>query len=95
MGPFSFSGLRRFDRRGADVLFPYLRLTRRLTQHHLAAMTHINQSHISLMEQGRLTPTEAQLDDMAMALGISPARVLMRTVVIEPAEIREQLEAKA
>ena len=74
--------------------FHYLRLTRRLTQHQLAAMTRINQSHISLMEQGRLTPTDAQLEDMAMALDISPARVLMRTVVVEPAEIEEPQEVK-
>ena len=69
--------------------FHYLRLTRRLTQHQLAAMTHINQSHISLMELGRLTPTDAQLEDMAMALGITPARVLMKPVVVEPEEVSD------
>ena len=70
--------------------FHYLRLTRRLTQNQLATLTGINQSHVSLMELGRLTPTQTQLEGMARALGIAPARVLMKAVVVEPAEIEEQ-----
>ena len=75
--------------------FHYLRLSRRLTQRQLATLTDINQSHISLMELGRMTPTGAQLEGMALALGVSPAQVLMKPVVVEPPDLAESDEVEA
>ena len=42
-----------------------------------------------------MTPTGAQLERMALALGISPARVLMKPVVVEPPDLAEPEEVEA
>lgn len=60
----------------------YERISRRWTQGQLARLAGTFQSHVSLIEQGRLTPTPDELDGLSRALGVAPT-ALLRPVVVE------------
>ena len=60
----------------------YERVSRRWTQGQLARIAGTHQSHVSLIELGRLTPTPDELDRLSRALGVAPA-ALLRPVVVE------------
>lgn len=51
-----------------------------LTQHALAARSGVPQTYISLLERGRLVPTETELDRLARVLDVSPSRALLAVV---------------
>jgi transcriptional regulator with XRE-family HTH domain len=74
--------------------FHYERLRRKWPQTQLAALTGINQVYLSLMENGRMTPNEDELQRMACALGISPPSVLMKPVLVEPADVTADAEVQ-
>jgi transcriptional regulator with XRE-family HTH domain len=77
-----------------EPYYSYLeRLSERrgLTQRQLSDRTgkgghvRVSQSAICLIMQGRLKPTDAQLESLAYALNVSPPEILLRPcVVIEP-----------
>jgi transcriptional regulator with XRE-family HTH domain len=54
----------------------FLRLLRGLTQHQLAASTHINRVTIANIENRRVIPTDRERSALARALGCSPDRLL-------------------
>ena len=68
--------------RGNDLYLVYLRKQRGMRQRDLALASGIDASRLSLIEQGRLRPTDAQLSQLATALMFSPASALLRPVVV-------------
>lgn len=58
----------------------YRRRQRGLRQGDLGRIVRIGQSWISLLEQGRWTPTDDQLTRIAQELGLSPDEVLKPVV---------------
>ncbi len=66
---------------GADVLvLEYERRNQRKPQHRLAAEATLPQPYISLIEQGRLVPTQEELVRLANALGVHPPALLMERI---------------
>jgi transcriptional regulator with XRE-family HTH domain len=63
----------------------YERRKQGIPQKELARRAGLHQPTISLIEQGRLQPTEAELAALARALGLNPPAVLMRPVLVDPA----------
>jgi transcriptional regulator with XRE-family HTH domain len=64
------------------------RLKRCMTQTDLADLAGVRQCDISDWEIGNTTPNEDQLEMLAFALKISPARVLLQpTVVLHDADV--------
>jgi transcriptional regulator with XRE-family HTH domain len=70
-------------------------LRRNWTEVQFAAVTGINQVYLSLMEQGRMTPSEDELARMARALGVASPSLLMRRVPDEPLVDEPQVQAEA
>jgi transcriptional regulator with XRE-family HTH domain len=63
------------------VLFlRYIRLERGINQNALAKRSSVRQQTISLIEIGRLKPTESELARLADALNVSPPSRLMKHV---------------
>jgi transcriptional regulator with XRE-family HTH domain len=54
----------------------YLRQMRELPQWKLAELTGLDQPKVSLIEQGRLIPTDKQRKALASVLGCDPAALL-------------------
>jgi len=71
--------------------FHYERLKRRWTQQQLGDLAGINQTYVSLMERGRMTPTHAELEGLSRALGVRPPDVLLKPVLVEPPEVEESV----
>ena len=65
------------------------RRKRRFSQVTLESLSGVRQETISLVERGRMNPTEDELQSLARALGISPAAILLREVrpAVEPEEL--------
>ena len=55
---------------------------RRWSQGFLATLTGIRQPEISLIERGRLQPTDEQLERLARALNVAPPSALLKPVVL-------------
>ena len=70
------------------------RRERRWTQSDIGQLAKIHQPDISLIEQGRLKPTPAQLDRLARAFSIPPDAVL-RPVVVRDSPPEELVEQQA
>jgi transcriptional regulator with XRE-family HTH domain len=63
----------------------YERKTRGFTQDVVDVLAFVHQPQLSLIENGRLRPTQAQLQRLAKALRVSPPEVLLRPVeIVEP-----------
>jgi transcriptional regulator with XRE-family HTH domain len=59
------------------------RRKRGLTQHQLADLTGVPQTYISLLERGRLVPTEQELVSLSEVLEVSPPSALLKPVLVE------------
>jgi transcriptional regulator with XRE-family HTH domain len=69
------------DRRdGRFLRLKFERLKRDLTQEYVARATDISMREYCLIEQGRCTPTEDQLDRLGRRFLITPASVLLKEV---------------
>ena len=75
----------------AILRLEYERRIRRWSQVKLAEKSRIPQKDISLIERGRLIPTEQQLVNLANALKITPASVLMNPTVLQTDEEMDAL----
>ena len=60
----------------------YYRLKRGWSQKGLADRAQTNQPRISNIELGRLKPSDHLLENLAVALGVSPAFNLLRPVIV-------------
>ena len=67
---------------GNELYLAFLRKHRGWRQVDLARASGIDQSRLSLIEQGRLRPTDSQLARLGRALHFSPAAALTRPVVV-------------
>lgn len=67
----------------------YERLKRNLKQREVADLAKFNQSHLSLIELGRLQPTDEQLDRLSRFYGITPASVLLTPVKVVLDDVSE------
>ncbi len=63
----------------------YERKARKLSQMTLARAAGINQPDLSMIERGRLVPTEAQLARIAAALDLPAGELLKEVVVVREA----------
>jgi transcriptional regulator with XRE-family HTH domain len=59
------------------------RRKRGLTQNQLATLTGVPQTYISLLERGRLVPTEQELVSLSEVLEVSPPSALLKPVLVE------------
>lgn len=64
----------------------YERRQRRLSQHRLALAAELNQPYISLIECGRLVPTDDERTRIARVLEIAPHELLQEVVIVERTE---------
>lgn len=70
----------------------YERIRRHWSQTELGRRARIRQQDISLIEIGRLIPTEEQLLRLANALAITPPSVLMKpTVLVDESEAEQRV----
>ena len=69
------------------------RIARGLTQAQLARLAGTHQSHVSLIEQGRLRPTKTELEGLACALGCAQPAALLRRIVAVDATASDVVEA--
>jgi transcriptional regulator with XRE-family HTH domain len=70
----------RFVPERAMIRTEFERRRRGLTQHALADLSGVPQTYISLLERGRLIPTETELDRLAHVLDVTPSGALLAVV---------------
>lgn len=72
----------------------YERMKRHWSQSELGRRSGIRQQDISLIETGRLIPTDEQLFRLAVALRMSPPEILLKPTVLADEVEAEQLIAE-
>jgi transcriptional regulator with XRE-family HTH domain len=60
----------------------YERLKARLSIDHVARLSGLTHAEVSLIENGRLLPSAAQLEKLGKAYQVSPASLLLKPVVL-------------
>lgn len=73
----------------------YERIVHGFSQGTLARLAGTTQPDICLIERGRLLPTATQLERLARALGVAPPSILLKPVLVEPADDTVETEQPA
>lgn len=68
------------------------RILRELSQKKLGVLTNLSQAQVSLIEAGRLIPTDKQRKNLAFVLGCAPERLL--DIVPDPGDGAEFHDAR-